>query len=92
MAIVDAFDALTHDRVYRPAMSEVESLAILREGAGTNLTLACWPTSFGDFPRFAILAEHPDGARRKPAEAPSLQTPLWPSFQAPTDSPTCFAP
>lgn len=36
VAIVDVFDALSHDRVYRAAMSEDEVLEILREGRGQH--------------------------------------------------------
>ena len=36
MAIADVFDALTCDRVYRPAMTVVEAVAILRDGRGTH--------------------------------------------------------
>ena len=35
-AIADVFDALTSDRVYRPAMSLDKSLGILQEGRGTH--------------------------------------------------------
>lgn len=37
MAIVDVYDALTTDRVYRPAMSKAEAFRILREEAGRGL-------------------------------------------------------
>ncbi len=36
MAIVDAYDSLTHERVYRAAMSEEEALAIMRHGEGKD--------------------------------------------------------
>ena len=36
MAIADVFDALTSDRVYRPAMTIDQAVAILREGRGTH--------------------------------------------------------
>ena len=35
-AVADVFDALTHDRVYRPALTIEDALAILREGRGTQ--------------------------------------------------------
>jgi GAF domain-containing protein len=35
-AIVDVWDALTHDRPYRGAMSETESLRLIAEGAGSQ--------------------------------------------------------
>jgi putative two-component system response regulator len=34
VAIVDVFDALTHDRAYRPALSEDEALALMRAERG----------------------------------------------------------
>ena len=36
VAIVDVYDALTHDRVYRPAMAEEEALEIMRQSVGTH--------------------------------------------------------
>ena len=36
IAIVDVYDALTRARVYRPAMTEEEALAILRDGRGCH--------------------------------------------------------
>jgi putative two-component system response regulator len=35
-AVVDVFDALTHDRVYRPAMSTEQALEIIRRGRGSH--------------------------------------------------------
>ena len=36
VAIVDVFDALTHDRIYRPAMNRDEALEILCQGRGSQ--------------------------------------------------------
>jgi PAS domain S-box-containing protein len=36
VAIADVFDAITSDRVYRPAMSLEQAIAVLREGRGTH--------------------------------------------------------
>jgi HD-GYP domain-containing protein (c-di-GMP phosphodiesterase class II)/CHASE1-domain containing sensor protein len=36
VAIVDVYDAITHDRVYRPALPDDQVLSIMREGAGTH--------------------------------------------------------
>jgi PAS domain S-box-containing protein len=36
VAIADVFDALTSDRVYRPAMTHDQALAIMRQGRGTH--------------------------------------------------------
>jgi len=37
VAVADVFDALTHDRVYRPALPLDEVLAIMAGGRGTHL-------------------------------------------------------
>jgi putative two-component system response regulator len=37
VAIVDVYDALTHDRVYRPAYTEERALAMMQQAAGTQL-------------------------------------------------------
>jgi putative two-component system response regulator len=36
VAIADVYDALTHDRIYRPAMSEDQALQLMREGRGSQ--------------------------------------------------------
>jgi putative two-component system response regulator len=36
VAIADVYDALTSDRVYRPAMTAEQALAIMRDGRGTH--------------------------------------------------------
>jgi len=36
LAVADAFDAMTSDRSYRPALTKTEALVRLREGAGTQ--------------------------------------------------------
>ena len=56
VAIVDVFDALTHDRVYRPAMPEDEALAIMQKGAGSQfdpLLLAIFFSQFDEISRIA---------------------------------------
>ena len=37
VAVADVFDALTHDRVYRPALPLDEALAIMADGRGSHL-------------------------------------------------------
>jgi len=44
-SVVDAFDAMTTDRVYRPALSFEEAARRLREGAGTQW----WPAAIDAF-------------------------------------------
>jgi hypothetical protein len=36
IAVADAFDAMVADRVYRPRMSEMQALSVLRQGRGTQ--------------------------------------------------------
>jgi putative two-component system response regulator len=36
VAIADVHDAVTHDRVYRPALSAAEALAVMQNGSGTR--------------------------------------------------------
>lgn len=36
VAIVDVYDALTHDRVYRPALPEAEALELIERGRGSH--------------------------------------------------------
>jgi len=36
VAVVDVYDALTHDRVYRPALPEEQALTIMREGRASQ--------------------------------------------------------
>jgi putative two-component system response regulator len=36
VAIVDVYDALTHDRVYRPAFSEEQAMTIMNDGRGQS--------------------------------------------------------
>ena len=36
VAVADVYDALTHDRIYRPAMSEPQALELISEGRGTQ--------------------------------------------------------
>jgi HD-GYP domain-containing protein (c-di-GMP phosphodiesterase class II) len=38
--VVDVFDALTNDRVYRPAFARERALEIMREGRGTQFDAA----------------------------------------------------
>jgi putative two-component system response regulator len=63
VAIVDVYEALTHDRVYRAAMPEEQVLAIMQQGAGTHfdpLLLAAFFSQFAEISRVAL--ENPDEA------------------------------
>ncbi len=61
VAIVDAYDALTHDRVYRPALPEDEALAVLQKGVGRQFDPLLCATFFSILPDIRGIAEaNPD--------------------------------
>ena len=64
MAIVDAYDSLTHDRVYRQAMSEEAALAIMRHGEGKDFEPALLALFLRNLPTVRIItAQYPDEPR-----------------------------
>ncbi len=70
VAIVDVYDALTHDRVYRPAMPEAEALTTMRCGAGTQFD----PALLSLF--FLHLVELRDIMKRNPDDMLKQKTPI----------------
>jgi len=46
LAIVDVYDALTHDRVYRPALPVDQALELMAEGQGTHFDPLLLPAFF----------------------------------------------
>ena len=64
VGIVDAFDALTHDRVYRGALAEADALAILLEGQGTLFDPQLLDAFMDIVPLLTWISwKHPDGQR-----------------------------
>lgn len=59
VAICDVFDALTSDRVYRPAMPASKALAIMREGRGTQFDPQLLDLFMASVDRFQSIAEDP---------------------------------
>lgn len=53
VAIVDVFDAISHDRVYRPALPEAESLQIMKDGCGTHFDPKLLESFFMLYPEMA---------------------------------------
>ncbi|MCE5267586.1 MAG: CHASE domain-containing protein [Planctomycetaceae bacterium] len=84
VAIVDVYDALTHDRVYRPAMSEEEALTILREGAGTQFDPLLLAHFFLHHSEIRRIAEQYPDQDHKSLEQPQWVPPAW-SDTAPAD-------
>jgi putative two-component system response regulator len=61
VAIVDAYDALTHDRVYRRALGEEAVLGILRQGRGSHFDPELLDAFFACLPEMRRIAkENPD--------------------------------
>jgi putative two-component system response regulator len=77
VALVDVYDALTHDRVYRRAMSEERALALMEEERETHFDPTLWGVFLTLVPELRrIAAENPDEsvpdyARTLPALAAS---------------------
>ncbi len=61
VAIADVYDALTHDRIYRPAMSHERALEILAQGRGTHFDPNLLDLFFSELSEFRrISQENPD--------------------------------
>jgi putative two-component system response regulator len=75
VAIADVYDALSHDRVYRPAMPEEKVLSIMQQGCGTHFDPALLAAFFLQLPEMAgICQEFPDGPSSSLCRAPVLAT------------------
>jgi putative two-component system response regulator len=63
LAIVDVYDALSHDRVYRSALPDDELMSILQAGQGTHFDPGLLATFFTVLePIRSIAEQHPDHA------------------------------
>ena len=69
LSVLDVFDALTHQRSYRSALSREEALAVIERGAGTQFD----PVVVKAF--LALVRREGDG-RKAPAKAASKDRPL----------------
>jgi response regulator RpfG family c-di-GMP phosphodiesterase len=78
VAIVDVYDALTHDRVYRPAMTEEQALTILREGAGSQFDPLLLAHFFLHHSEIRRIAEQcPDEPLKDLTPQPPSVAPVW---------------
>ncbi len=98
VSIVDVYDALSHDRVYRPALPEEEVLKLMQQGAGTQFDAMLLATFFIHFDEMRRIAqENPDDAEN--AESPmswmltpsDSDAPAWPSSTEADAAPTTVA-
>jgi diguanylate cyclase (GGDEF)-like protein len=67
VAVCDAFDAMTSDRVYRPAMSRDAALAELEAGAGTQFDAAVVAAARAALEHPSTRLRSPDPAADRPA-------------------------
>jgi putative two-component system response regulator len=57
VSIVDVYDALTHDRVYRPAFAEEAALSMMRAGQGAQFDPGLLALFFANFEQLHSVAE-----------------------------------
>ena len=67
VAIVDVYDALSHDRVYRAALPEAEVLPILQAGRGTHFDPELLDAFMSVLPEMRTIAEAVTGAEPQDA-------------------------
>lgn len=61
VSIVDVYDALTHNRIYRPALTKAEAVQILRNGRGRHFDADFLDLFLDHLPKISeIAAEHPE--------------------------------
>jgi putative two-component system response regulator len=61
VAIADVYDALSHDRIYRPAFSEPEIISMMLDASGTHFNPRLLECFLAVLPEIrAISAAHPD--------------------------------
>jgi len=71
VAVLDVYDALVHDRAYRPAMPEQEALELMAEGKGSRFDPELYELFLDALPRLReIRSEVPD-ERHPGAPAPA---------------------
>ena len=61
VAIVDVYDALTHDRVYRPALPESEALSMIKQGRYTHFDPELLDMFLSALPAIRELAQDDGG-------------------------------
>ncbi len=86
LAIIDVYDALTHDRVYRPALLEEEALQMMQREGGSHFDPLLLTAFFTQLPEIRLIArENPDPPPTKPFA-------VGPSVPGSSDSSTATAP
>ena len=71
VALVDVYDALSHDRVYRPALPEEEVLAMMEQDSGEHFDPSLFSVFMALLPELRRISDaHPDEQPVNPALAP----------------------
>jgi hypothetical protein len=79
VAIVDCYDALTHDRVNRPAFTEDAAVGIMQKESGKHLDPELLAEFFRHLPEMRRLSEeHPEEKSGRPARAATKPAPAAP--------------
>jgi HD-GYP domain-containing protein (c-di-GMP phosphodiesterase class II) len=80
-AVADVFDALTQNRVYRPALSIDAALSIMREGVGSHFDTHVFTAFEAALPKvLEVRRRYPDSQEDQslsPPPVPGLQVLLW---------------
>ncbi|MGQ9729714.1 MAG: HD domain-containing phosphohydrolase [Candidatus Zipacnadales bacterium] len=88
VSIVDVYDALTHDRVYRPALPEKVALQIMCQGKGTRFDPVIFDAFLQVLPQLRIVRERfTDEDHLSPEHPETSQTDLTPSAANNSESP-----
>jgi putative two-component system response regulator len=90
VSIVDVYDALTHDRVYRSAFSEQEALSMMRAGQGTQFDPGLLALFLANFEHIHSVAElHPDVTDEKDFYRAGPNLSLFDAMPSLLDAPVC---
>lgn len=66
VAIVDVYDALTHDRVYRAAMKQEQALELIQQGRGSHFDPEICDAFFSRLPELGQVGkDHPDDSKER---------------------------
>jgi len=71
-ALIDVWDAVRSDRVYRPALSEEQAFAIIRDGSGSHFdprVVACFLEHFSEIQTATASIEAAHGYEPLPSAA-----------------------
>lgn len=88
VAIVDVYDALSHDRVYRPAMCESDVLSIMRRGRGLHFDPFLFDAFMSVLPEMRAIAQ--SITDNDEGQIAPFTVPEWPQTCAPALSRRMF--